>query len=152
MLLRHSFMLYSHHSFRLLVLNIQLVSFITSVIQHIHESDLIQLLMYAHSPCYTPYFYLLGPSRCDRIVHLGPRLSVNCSPLFPIVPLCPPLQNPNTFSDFPEPKCASNYGASQPPSQYPEQLKVSHRKLWEHFTSTSSTSSSLFCNPGGHFD
>ncbi len=37
------------------------------------------------------------------IVHLGPRLSVNCSPLFPIVPLCPPLQNPNPFSDFPEP-------------------------------------------------
>jgi hypothetical protein len=23
--------------------------------------------------------------------------------LFPIVPLCPPLQNPNPFSDFPEP-------------------------------------------------
>ncbi len=37
------------------------------------------------------------------IVHLGPRLSVNCSPSFPIAPLCPPFQNPNTFSDFPEP-------------------------------------------------
>jgi hypothetical protein len=37
------------------------------------------------------------------IVHLGPRLSVNCSPLSPIAPLCPPLQNPNPFSDFPEP-------------------------------------------------
>ncbi len=37
------------------------------------------------------------------IVHLGPRLSVNCSPLSPIAPLCPPLQNPNPFSDFPKP-------------------------------------------------
>ncbi len=37
------------------------------------------------------------------IVHLGPRLSVNYSPLSPIDPLCPPLQNPNPFSDFPEP-------------------------------------------------
>ncbi len=37
------------------------------------------------------------------IVHLGLRLSVNCSPLFPIAPLCPPLQNPNPSSDFPEP-------------------------------------------------
>ncbi len=36
------------------------------------------------------------------IVHLGPRLSANCSPLFPIAPLCPPLQNPNLFLDFPE--------------------------------------------------
>ncbi len=37
------------------------------------------------------------------IVHLGPRLSVNYSPLSPVAPLFPPLQNPNPFSDFPEP-------------------------------------------------
>jgi hypothetical protein len=43
------------------------------------------------------------PPVVTGIVHLGPKLSVNCSPLFPIVPLCPPLQNPNPFSDFPEP-------------------------------------------------
>ncbi len=43
------------------------------------------------------------PPVVTGIVHLGPRLSVNYSPLFPIAPSCPPLQNPNPFSDFPEP-------------------------------------------------
>jgi hypothetical protein len=43
------------------------------------------------------------PPVVTGIVRLGPRLSVNYSPLFPIAPLCPPLQNPNPFSDFPEP-------------------------------------------------
>ena len=71
--------------------------------QHVHESDLNQLLIYARPPCYTLLFYLLGPSRCDR--NRPPWSQVVCEllPLFPIVPLCPPLQNPNPFSDFPEP-------------------------------------------------
>ncbi len=43
------------------------------------------------------------PPVVTGIVHLGPRLSVNCPPLFPIAPFCPPFQNPNPFSDFPEP-------------------------------------------------
>jgi hypothetical protein len=43
------------------------------------------------------------PPVVTGIVHLGPRLSVNCSPLLPIAPSCPPIQNPNPFSDFPEP-------------------------------------------------
>ncbi len=37
------------------------------------------------------------------IVHLGPKLSVNCSPLCPIAPSRPPLQNPNPSLGFPEP-------------------------------------------------
>jgi hypothetical protein len=72
--------------------------------QRIHESDVNHLPTYAHSPCYNPHLLLTWhPPVVTGIVHLGPRLSVNCSPLFPIVPLCPPLQNPNPFSDFPEP-------------------------------------------------
>ncbi len=43
------------------------------------------------------------PPVVTGIVHLGPRLSANYSPLFPIAPSCPPLKNPNPFSDFPEP-------------------------------------------------
>jgi hypothetical protein len=57
-----------------------------------------------HAPLATPLTSIyLAPPDVTGIVHLGPRLSVNCSPLFPIVPLCPPLQNTNPFSDFPEP-------------------------------------------------
>jgi hypothetical protein len=58
---------------------------------HIPLASIPTLLLTWHSPVVT------------GIVHLGPRLSANCSPLFPIVPLCPPLQNPNPSSDFPEP-------------------------------------------------
>jgi hypothetical protein len=58
-----------------------------------------------HIPLATIPILLLTwhPPVVTGIVHLGPRLSVNCSPLFPIAPLCPHLQNPNPFSDFPEP-------------------------------------------------
>ena len=58
---------------------------------HIPLATIPTLLLTWHPPVVT------------GIVHLGPRLSVNCSPLFPIAPLCPPVQNPNPFSDFPEP-------------------------------------------------
>ena len=50
-----------------------------------------------------PLLLTWHPPVVTGIVHLGPRLSVNYSPLSPIAPLCPPLQNPNPFSDFPEP-------------------------------------------------
>ncbi len=57
-----------------------------------------------HIPLASPLLLLTWhPPVVTGIVHLGPRLSVNYSPLFPIAPLCPPLQNPNPFSDFPEP-------------------------------------------------
>jgi hypothetical protein len=58
---------------------------------HIPLASIPTLLLTWHPPVVT------------GVVHLGPRLSVNCSPLFPIVPLCPPLQNPNPYLDFPEP-------------------------------------------------
>jgi hypothetical protein len=72
--------------------------------QRMHESGIIHLL-HMHIPlAVTPQLLLTWhPPVVTGIVHLGPRLSVNCSPLFPIVPLCPPLQTPNPFSDFPEP-------------------------------------------------
>jgi hypothetical protein len=50
-----------------------------------------------------PLLLTWHPPVVTEIVHLGPRLSVDCSPLSPIAPLCPPLQNPNPSSDFPEP-------------------------------------------------
>jgi hypothetical protein len=57
-----------------------------------------------HVPLANPLLLLTWhPPVVTGIVHLGPRLSVNYSPLFPVAPLCPPLQNPNPFSDFPEP-------------------------------------------------
>ncbi len=72
--------------------------------QHIHGSD-FNHHHHMHIPlAITPILLLTWhPPVVTGIVHLAPRLSANCSPLFPIVPLCPPLQNPNPFSDFPEP-------------------------------------------------
>jgi hypothetical protein len=106
MLLRHSFIVIYVTAF-ILIIGFQTYNWYLSSLQsfqNMHGSDFNHLSTYAHSPCYTPIPLLTWhPPVVTGIVHLGPRLSVNCSPLFPIVPLCPPLQNPNPFSDFPEP-------------------------------------------------
>ncbi len=92
------------HSFWLLVLTYNWYLPSLQSFQHIHGSDLI-IYLHTHIPlAITPALLLTWhPPVVTGIVHLGPRLSVNCSPSFPIVPLCPPLQNPNPFSDFPDP-------------------------------------------------
>ncbi len=56
-----------------------------------------------HTPSQPPLLLTWHPPVVTGIVHLSPRLSANCSLLSPILPLCPPLQNPNPSSDFPEP-------------------------------------------------
>jgi hypothetical protein len=83
----------------------------TGIFHHFSHSNtytdqILIIYLHMHIPLAINPILLLTwhPPVVTGIVHLGPRLSVNCSPLFPIVPLCPPLQNPNPFSDFPEPK------------------------------------------------
>jgi hypothetical protein len=76
---------------------------------NIYTDQVLIVYLHVHVPLATvplanPFLLLTWhPPVVTGIVHLGPRLSVNYSPLFPIAPLCPPLQNPNPFSDFPEP-------------------------------------------------
>jgi hypothetical protein len=106
MLLRHSFIVIYVTAF-ILIIDFQAYNWYLSSLQsfqHIRGSGLINYL-HMHIPLATIPILLLTwhPPVVTGIVHLGPRLSVNCSPLFPSVPLCPPLQNPNPFSDFPEP-------------------------------------------------
>ncbi len=99
MLLQHSFVvIYVQHSFQWFNHSGTHITF-----TYIHGAfPLAPLAPLASSPlCPLPLTWL--PPDVTGIVHLGPRLSVNCSLLFPIVPLCPPLQNPNPSSDFPEP-------------------------------------------------
>jgi hypothetical protein len=100
MLLRHSFIV------------IYVTAFIhtTGIFHHFSHSTTYTdqtsiIYLHMHIPlAITPIPLLTWhPPVVTGIVHLGPRLSVNCSPLFPIAPLCPPLQNPNPFSGFPEP-------------------------------------------------
>jgi hypothetical protein len=106
MLLRHSFIVTYMTAF-ILIIGFQHTTLYLSLLQsfqHIHESDSI-IYLHMHIPLAIIPTLLLTwhPPIVTGIVHLGPRLSVNCSPLLPIVPLCPPLQNPNPFSDFPGP-------------------------------------------------
>jgi hypothetical protein len=106
MLLRHSFIVIYVTTF-ILIANSQHT---TGIFHHFSHSNtytnqILIIYLHMHIPLATAPTFLLTwhPPVVTGIVHLGPRLSVNCSPLFPIVPLCPPLQNPNPFSDFPEP-------------------------------------------------
>ncbi len=101
----HSLSYTWRHSFWLLVFK-----HTTGIFHHFSHSNtytdqVFIIYLHMHTPlAITPILLLTWhPPVVIGIVHLGPRLSVNCSPLFPIVPLCPPLQNPNPFSDFPEP-------------------------------------------------
>jgi hypothetical protein len=111
MLLRHSFIVIYVTAF-ILIIVFQAHNWYHSSLrssQHIHGSGFNYISTYARSPCYNspcqpPLLLTWHPPVVTGIVHLGPRLSVNYSPLSPIAPLCPPLQNPNPFSDFPEPK------------------------------------------------
>jgi hypothetical protein len=106
MLLRHSFFVIYVTSF-IPIIGFQAYNWYLSSLQsfqHIHRSGFDYLSTYAHSPCYNPHSTTyLAPSSCDR--NRPPRSQVVCKllPFAPIVPLCPPLQNPNPFSDFPEP-------------------------------------------------
>ena len=106
MLLRRSFIVTYVTAF-ILIIGFQAYNWYLSSLHsfhYIHGSGFNHLSTYAHSPCYNPILLLTWhPPVVTGIVHLGPRLSANYSPLFPIAPLCPPLQNPNPFSDFPEP-------------------------------------------------
>jgi hypothetical protein len=100
MLLRHSFIVIYETAFILLLF----LNHTTGIIHHFGHSNIYtDQSTYARSPCKPPFLLTWHPPVVTGIVHLGPRLSVNCSPLFPIAPLCPPLQNPNPSSDFPEP-------------------------------------------------
>ncbi len=45
------------------------------------------------------------PPVVTGIVHLGPRLSANYSPVFPIAPLCPPSKIPTLSRISPNPMC-----------------------------------------------
>ncbi len=88
---------------------------------HIPLASIPTLLLTWHPPVVT------------GIVHLGPRLSANCSPLFPIVPLCPPLQNPNPSSDFPEPNVHLIKARLNPlpsiPNMYKPKLELQNARL-----------------------
>jgi hypothetical protein len=106
MLLRHSFIVIYVTAF-ILIIGFQAYNWYLSSLQsfqHIHGSTLI-VYLHMHVPLATIPTRLLTwhPPVVTGIVHLSPRLSANCSPLFPVAPLCPLLQNPNPFSDFPEP-------------------------------------------------
>jgi hypothetical protein len=54
-------------------------------------------------PLLPPSSTYLAPSSCDR--NRPPRSQVVCKlpPFVPLAPSCPPFQNPNPLSDFPEP-------------------------------------------------
>jgi len=82
----------------------------TGIFHHFSHSNtytdqILIIYLHMHIPlAITPILLLTWhPPVVTGIVHLGPRLSVNCSPLFPIAPSRPPLQNPNPSLDFPEP-------------------------------------------------
>ncbi len=67
------------------------------------------------------------------IVHLGPRLLVNCSPLSPIAPLYPSPPNSQPFLDFPEPNVHLIRAHHKPPSQYTRQYCCMQSDLRNHF-------------------
>jgi hypothetical protein len=106
MLLCHSFIVIYMTAF-ILIIGVQYTTGIFHRFSHsnTYTDQILVIYLHMHTPlAITPIILLTWhPPVVTGIVHLGPRLSVNCSPLFPIVPLCPPLQNPNPFSDFPEP-------------------------------------------------
>jgi hypothetical protein len=106
MLLCHSFIVIYMTAF-ILIIGVQ---YTIGIFHHFSHSNtytdqILVIYLHMHTPlAITPILLLTWhPPAVPGIVHLSPRLSVNCSPLFPIVPLCPPLQNPNPFSDIPEP-------------------------------------------------
>ncbi len=100
----HSLSYMRQHSFCYCFSSTQLVSFVTSIIP-ICTDQCIYICTFPllYFPLLTPLFYLLGPSSCDR--NRPPRSQVVCKllPFVPLAPSCPPFQNPNPFSDFPEP-------------------------------------------------
>jgi hypothetical protein len=106
MLLRHSFIVTYMTAF-ILIIGFQHTTGIFHHFSHssAYTNQILIIYLHMHIPlAITPILLLTWhPPVVTGIIHLGPRLSVNCSPLFPIVPLCPPLQNPNPFSDFHEP-------------------------------------------------
>ena len=106
MLLRHSFIVIYETAFILIIVSQARNWYHSSLrsFQHIHGSIFSYISTYARSPCYKPHsFTYLAPSSCDR--NRPPRSQVVCKllPFVPLAPSCPPFQNPNPFSDFPEP-------------------------------------------------
>jgi hypothetical protein len=86
----------------------------TGIIHHFGHSNIYTRVRFQHIyictfpllriPLASPFFLLTWhPPDVIGIVHLGPRLLVNCSLLSPIAPLHPPLQIPNPPLGFPEP-------------------------------------------------
>ncbi len=108
MLLRHSFIVIYGTAFILIIVS-QAYNWYHLSHSNIYTDQVSIIYLHMHVPLATvplssPLLLLTWhPPVVTGIVHLGPRLSVNYSSLFPIAPLCPPLQNPNPFSDFPEP-------------------------------------------------
>jgi hypothetical protein len=80
------------------------------------------------SPLLSTY---LAPSSCDR--NRPPRSQVFCKllPLFPIAPLCPPFQNPNPFSDFPEPNVHLIKARLNPPPSIQNNKRLAKGEIGE---------------------
>ncbi len=121
MLLRHSFIVIYVTAFILIIVS----KHTTGIIHYFGHSNIYTdqaLIMYLHMhvplaivPLANPPFLLTWhPPVVTGIVRLGPRLSVNCSPLSPVAPLWPPHQKTNPLSDFPEPNVHKNKARLNP--------------------------------------
>jgi hypothetical protein len=81
--------------------------FITAVIQHPYGHKL-QYILYIALPLIFPFLLTWHPPAVTGMVHLSPRLLVNCPLCPPLLPCTLPLPQLPSLLGFPGPQCAFN--------------------------------------------